>query len=310
MSKIAFLIPYFGKWPEWMELYIDSIERNSSVDFHFITDCDTTISSAKNIIFHSISFEEYVAQAQQKLGVPINISNPYKICDLRPFFGIIHENIIKDYDFFGWTDVDLLFGDIRSFYTDDILANYDVLSSHKIRLAGHCALLRTTKKYREIGFKVYDWKTALLNPNFVGIDEHGMTNALCMTFWDKLSEKVKIPWISSLFKWRRNQKMKPYYFKEQYTTPFTAIPWLDGSLHSKQPDTWKYQNGVITNTRDDKNFMYIHFMNFKSDQWRHDNTPAPWNALDQLVFASCQDIKNGVEISNLGIRPSKIDHSK
>ena len=158
MQKIVFLIPYFGKWPEWMELYIDSIERNPTIDFHFFTDCDTSISSAKNIFFHPTTFEKYTLDAQQILGVPIEIPNPYKICDLRPFFGIIHSDIIKDYDFFGWTDVDLVFGDIRSFYSDEILKTHDVLSSHEIRLAGHCALLRTSKKYREMGYKVYDWK--------------------------------------------------------------------------------------------------------------------------------------------------------
>src|SRR5690554_1582292 len=121
MHKIAFIIPYFGKWPEWMELYIDSIERNPTIDFHFITDCDRSISTADNIYFHETTFEEYVNNAQKILDVPINIPNPYKICDLRPFFGIIHADIIKDYDFFGWTDVDLLFGDIRSFYTDEVL---------------------------------------------------------------------------------------------------------------------------------------------------------------------------------------------
>lgn len=280
MHKIAFLIPYFGQWPEWMDLYLDSIERNRSVDFHFITDCDTSVSNAKNIIFHSTTFEKYVAGAEKILDVSINIPNPYKICDLRPFFGVIHAEIIKDYDFFGWTDVDVLFGDIRSFYTDEILSNFDVLSSHDIRLAGHCALLRNTSEFCEMGYKVYDWKNALLNPEFVGIDEHGMTNALCMTFWDKLSEKLKIPWISSLFKWRRKQKMRRYYFKEQYSTPFIAIPWLDGSVYNDQPSEWKYDKGVITNSRDgDRKFMYLHFMNFKSSQWRKDNSQAPWEEL-------------------------------
>lgn len=280
MKSIAFLVPYFGKWPEWMPLFLDSIERNSTVDFHFITDCDTSVTSASNIFFHPSSFQDYVDDAQKILNVPINIATPYKLCDLRPFFGVIHADIIEGYDFFGWTDVDLVFGDIRSFYTDEILKKYEVLSSHKIRLAGHCALLRSSKKYREMGFNVYDWKNALLNPEFVGIDEHGMTNALCMTFWDKLSEKLKMPWIASLFSWRKKQKMSAYYFTEQYSTPFIAIPWLDGSVNSAQPDEWRYREGEISNSRDGtRKFMYLHFMNFKSSQWRADNTKAPWEEM-------------------------------
>jgi hypothetical protein len=253
---------------------------NATVDFHFITDCDTSISSAPNVFFHPSTFPNYVENAKKVLNVPMNIPTPYKLCDLRPFFGIIHTEIVEKYDFFGWTDVDLVFGDIRSFYTDELFAKYDVLSSHEIRLAGHCALLRSSKKYREMGFKVYNWQNALMNPHFVGIDEHGMTNALCMTFWDKLSEKLKMPWIASLFRWRRNKKMKAFYFTEQYSTPFITIPWIDGSVNSEQPNEWFYREGEITNTRDGaRKFMYLHFMNFKSSQWRADNTKAPWEDL-------------------------------
>jgi hypothetical protein len=301
MQKIAFLIPYFGKWPDWMELYIDSIERNPTIDFHFITDCDTSISNAPNVIFHKTTFEAYVNTAQQILQTPINIPNPYKICDLRPFFGIIHADIIQGYDFFGWTDVDLLFGDIRSFYTDAILTNHDVLSAHAIRLSGHCALLRNTEKYRTLGYKVYNWKEAINNPNFVGIDEHGMTNALRMTFWDRLSEKLKMPWIASLFSWRRKQKMKRYYFKEQYSTPFTTIPWLDGSINSMQPDEWYYENGVVTNSVDNRKFMYIHFMNFKSSQYRHDGTKAPWEGMERIFRRDVEKSLDRIVINSHGI---------
>lgn len=301
MKTLAFLIPYFGKWPEWMPLFIDSLERNKTIDFHFFTDCDVSITQAKNIVFHSTTFEEYVAKAQEVLNVPINIPNPYKICDLRPFFGVIHADTIKGYDFFGWTDVDLLFGDIRSFYTDEILSNYDVLSSHAIRLAGHCALLRNTEKFRTLGYQVYNWEEAVNNPNFVGLDEHGMTNALCMTFWDKLSEKLKMPWIATLFKWRNKQKSKKYYMVEQYSTPFTVIPWLDGSVNSAQPNEWFYDKGKITNNRDkDRDFMYIHFMNFKSSQWRADGTKAPWEGLS--IIYDVKNINNKVVINKKGIK--------
>lgn len=299
MHKIAFLIAYFGKWPEWMPLFIDSIERNSTVDFHFITDCDTTISSAENVIFHKSSFEEYVSQAQEKLGVSINIPDPYKICDLRPFFGIIHADIINGYDFFGWTDIDLLFGDIRSFYSHELLAKYDVLSSHEIRLAGHCALLRTTKKFREMGYKVYDWKKALLNPKFVGIDEHGMTNALCMTIFDRIAEKFKFSTNNFLLRMFRKSKTRKYYFTEQYSTPFIAIPWIDGSVYNDQPSDWSYDEGVIRNTRDqNRKFMYLHFMNFKSSLWRKDQSKAPWEDLSSYCSG---EFSTKVSISTKGI---------
>lgn len=278
MQSIIFIVPYFGKWPEWMDLYIDSIRRNPTIDFLFITDCDTTVlTDIPNVSFRQITFEEYISRYKKVLGEDIQITDPYKICDLRPFFGIIHEQDIHKYDFFGWTDTDLFFGNIRSFYTNDILQRYQVLSTHAIRLSGHCALLKNTPKYRTIGYQIYQWEEALKNPDFIGIDEHGMTNALCMTFLDKVAEKLKCSINNRLLNGLRKWKARKYYFVEQYTTPFTSIPWIDGSLNSMQPDEWTYDKGIITNKRDkDRRFMYIHLMNFKSGKWRHDGTKAPW----------------------------------
>jgi hypothetical protein len=299
MHKIALLIPYFGKWPEWIELYFNSIERNSTIDFHFFTNCDSSISSSKNVFFHQMTFEEYKENAQNYLNVAINIPNPYKICDLRPFFGIIHQETIKNYDFFGWTDVDVLFGDIRSFYSDNILNQYEVLSTHKTRLSGHLALLRNNEKHRTIGYKIYNWKQTLQNPNFVGIDEHGITNALQMTLFDKIAEKFKFSKDNLILNLIRKTKTTKHYFVEQYTTPFTPIPWLDGSVNSAQPEEWYYEKGVITNKRDKgRKFIYIHFMNFKSSTWRADGTQAPW----QSVFKyEVNDMNKKIKIDLKGI---------
>lgn len=300
MSSIIFLIPYFGKWPEWMQLYVDSIRRNPTIDFLFITDCETVIlEGIPNISFRKTSFESYIQRYKNILGNDIRISNPYKICDLRPFFGVVHQKDIEKYDFFGWTDTDIFFGDIRSFYTDEILKKYDAISSHAIRLAGHCALLKNTIHYRTVGYRIYQWKEALINPEFVGIDEHGMTNALCMTFWDKVAEKFGFSksnfFLNSLRKW----KMRKYYFVEQYTTPFTSIPWLDGSMHGEQPDEWYYDNGAVTNNRDgERKFLYLHLMNFKSDKWRLDGTKAPWSGMEKYCHGK---ISGRAVINNNGI---------
>lgn len=39
MKKAAIIIPYFGKFPEWFNLYLYSCKKNPEVDFIFYTDC-------------------------------------------------------------------------------------------------------------------------------------------------------------------------------------------------------------------------------------------------------------------------------
>jgi len=47
----------------------------------------------------------------------------------------------------------------------------------------------------------------------------------------------------------------------------------------------------------------LHFMDFKSRRWRHDGTPAPWEALDRVCRATVDDMKNGIVIDASEIWP-------
>jgi hypothetical protein len=287
MHTITFLIPYFGQFPEWAPLYFETVHRNESIDFIFYTDCDTTpYEHLSNVVFHKMTFEEYVKNACEKAKIDFQPANPYKLCDLRPLYPIIHFEDIKNSDFYGWTDMDILYGDIRSFYTDEILSKYDVLSTHAVRVSGHMALFRNTKKYRNLYQKIYDWRNKLGHPQFVGIDEHGVTNALTMTFWDKLNEKMGWKIDNFCTQWLKKRKKRKLYLKEQYTTPFFSKPWLDGSMGQNQPSTWYYKDGVITNDRDgNRNFIYLHLMNFKSSTFKDFITPKYFsNCLDKLIL--------------------------
>ncbi len=305
-NTIVLIIPYFGKFPEWAPLYFETIRRNPSIDFFFYTDCDfKPYRYISNCKFHKIEFEDYLQNARVIAGIEFNPANAYKLCDLRPLFPIIHYEDIKDYDFYGWTDMDILFGDIRSFYTAELLHHYDVLSTHSVRVSGHFALFRNNEKYRNTYKKIYRWREYLALPDFVGIDEHGITNALTMTFFDKLNEKMNWSIDNFFTRWQKKRKTKRLYIVEQYTTPFIVEPWLDGSVDSQQPSEWYYNDGMITNSRDgSRNFIYLHFMNFKSSTYRHDGIKAPWEGKSSICSATVEDMLEGITINDQGIHKS------
>lgn len=304
--SIVIFIPYFGEWPEWIDLFFDAAKRNHSIDFIIYTDCQDLILDASNIFFHTITFQDYISEINKKLSFEFDPPNAYKLCDLRPLFGDMHKEQFKNYDFFGWCDLDLFFGDIRSFYSDELLNKYDVFSTHADRVSGHFALFRNNKRNRKMYRRIYRWKEALQNPEFVGIDEHGITNALTMTFLDKVNEKYNSRLLIRLNSFLSKRRKRKLYFVEQYTTPFLPIPWTDGTLNSQQPSKWKYFNGEVTNSRDiGVSFIYVHFMNFKSQRWRHDGTPAPWESLKKICTATIKDIGSGIIISPEGILPFK-----
>jgi hypothetical protein len=303
--SILLFIPHFGSFPEWIELFFETARRNTAIDFLVFTDCEAEAFSAPNIKIRRTSFEDYVQRARSWLGLPFDPPDPYKLCDLRPMFGALHEEEFSGYDFYGWCDTDLLFGDIRSFYTNEVLARYDVLSTHADRISGHFALFRNTQQNRSRYRRIYRWQQHLLESEFVGLDEHGITNAYVMTVFDKANEKfgwaIDNP-ATRLWAARRRHRM---HLVERHTTPFVPTPWFDGSLNSAQPDEWCYRDGRVTNRRDgDREFIYLHLMNFKSSRWRHDGTRAPWEGMNSICRATPRDMKTGIVIDSLGIAPA------
>lgn len=303
MYSIIVFIPYFGKWPVWIDLFFDSVRRNKTIDFLIYTDCDINeFENLPNVSFRNISFEDYLKEINNKLSISFNPPNAYKICDLRPMFGFIHKEEFRDYDFYGWCDLDLVFGNIREFYTHEILSTYNVLSTHDDRISGHFVLFRNIEKNRKMFEKIYRWKEALLNLEFVGIDEWGLTRAYTDTIIDKINDKFKLNIKNKFTDYLKYRKTKGLYFKEQYTTPFIPKPWLDGTMNSAQPNEWYYNQGEITNSRDKgRKFIYLHFMNFKSSQWRHDGTKAPWEQNENYYQLQKDDLDKLIVISEKGI---------
>jgi hypothetical protein len=304
--SIIVFIPYFGKWPEWIDLFFHSVKRNETIDFLIYTDCETKKFDFPNVRFRKIDLPTYIAEVNDKLNIGFNPPNAYKVCDLRPLFGHIHEKEFAGYDFYGWCDVDLIFGNIRKFYSDEVLKKYDVLSTHSDRISGHFALFRNNRKNRHVYQSIYKWREALDEPRFKGIDENGISRAYTETIFDKINDKFKLKISNNLTRWLKKQRLRKLYFKEQYTTPFIPKPWLDGSLNSDQPVTWFYEHGNLYNTRDgERSFIYLHFMNFKSSQWRHDGTKAPWEGMEKIYFLDDDNLNDYITISEKGIYPTQ-----
>jgi hypothetical protein len=296
--SVCIVYPYFGFWPEWFNLFFDTLKQNTSIDFIFYTDCDFSNYSADNVKFNKTTFNQYIQKVSNSLNIDLNYTKVYKLCDLKPFYGLIHFEDFKNYDFYGFGDIDLLLGDVRSFITNKILSRYDVISTHQDIVSGHLCLMKNTRINREIGMQIGGWREKIMIDEHIGIDE------TLLDVIQKWKTRNDIGIITKIYRQLFGPKV---YLKEQYTTPFTPIPWTDGSMNSNQPNTWYYINGEITNNRDKgKSFIYLHFMNFKSSKYRHDGTPAPWENKEKICFAKQEDMKTGIVINSDGIMPLKV----
>lgn len=293
-NSLVKIIPWFGNWPEWFELFLESCRHNPDIQWLFFTDAAPPANSPDNVCFRVMSFEKYKALVSERLEINFNPTNPYKLCDIKPALGYIHYDEIRDYDFYAFGDVDVIYGQIRNFITDAKLKRFDVISTHEKRISGHFCILRNVPYIRKSFMKVKGWKQHLENPQHLSFDESHFTKVF-------LPHRKHPKWLRKI--WSISSKyQRCALFKEQFSTILSPIKWRDGTL--THPKTWLWKRGQLTNTKDQAEYMYLHFMNFKSRTWlpksiRH--LPAAWEKLDKLKTVSTAEAKNrGFSISPSG----------
>lgn len=86
-ASILKIIPYFGKWPEWIDFYLESCRHNPDINWLFYTDCARPATAPANVQFIEISFEDYKQLISTRLRIDFNPTHPYKLCDLKPAMG-------------------------------------------------------------------------------------------------------------------------------------------------------------------------------------------------------------------------------
>lgn len=148
MKKILFIIPYFGKFPNYFQLFLNSCKYNSEYNWVIITDNKEEYNYPKNIKIINKSFEEVKEEIQNKFDFKISLKTSYKFCDYRPAYGYIFDYLIEDYQYWGYCDIDLIFGDIGSFLTENLMNRYD-----KIFINGHMSIYKNTKENNRMFMK-------------------------------------------------------------------------------------------------------------------------------------------------------------
>lgn len=171
MKSIAFLCIWFGKAPVFLPAWLASCGKNPSIDFYLFTDIKEELPCPPNVKKIEISFRDFCNRFTEIYGVTDGIEKPYKLCDVRPAFGEVLGEYIKGYDYWGYCDEDLIWGDIRHFITDEILEKND-----RILTRGHCSIYRNTPEvnsyYRTLprhGHMVYE--EMLFDPDVCAFDE-------------------------------------------------------------------------------------------------------------------------------------------
>jgi hypothetical protein len=179
-SRIALIVCYFGKLPDYFCITERTMGANPSIDWLIFGD-QLPVSNYPNVHFIPLSLEEYLLKVQETTGVYLRNPSPYLLCHLRPIYGNMFREYLNSFQFWGYTDLDLLYGDIRKFLPQEILRDHDQLLAR-----GHLVVYRNTPSVNEAyklispnAVRFSDLMADFTNPKFHQFDEwRGMQRIL------------------------------------------------------------------------------------------------------------------------------------
>lgn len=264
MKKCIFIIPYFGKIPDYYDLWKKSVAKNSNFTFLIYSDLAFDTDGASNIVVKKITFEQLRKKIQMHFEFKISLKEPYKLCDYKPAYGMIFEEDIRDFDFWGFCDMDLIFGDIGKFITSDILQEYDKILNH-----GHFTLFRNNHTMNRLFLEKYDrvmdYRYAFTTDYCCHFDERG-TVAFASEFSNTIQSYVA--WVF-------------------YDVPTNSYPLI----HQGEEAVCIWENGHLTvfreKEKDGQEILYVHLQKRKMKR----GTPIVGNlfAIRRNEFIAVQD---------------------
>jgi len=112
VNNAALVIAQFGNgWP-YLDLWLSTVARQK-MDVLFFTDYD--FDAPPNVKIHKCSMDDIFDRAEKTYGLKFQNRYPYKLCDLKSFYGKIFEDELKDYEYWGYGDSDVVYGNLPTF---------------------------------------------------------------------------------------------------------------------------------------------------------------------------------------------------
>lgn len=182
MNRIILIIPYFGKFNNYFELWLESAKENLNIDFLIITDNQRPGELTDNIIWIEEKFHWIVDKVDETVQeFKPTLKDAYKLCDYKPLYGKLFKKYIKGYEFWGYCDIDLIFGNFDTFINDDMLKRYD-----KFYNRGHLTIYKNNEFFENL----YRYEDVRMPVTY---KEAWTTNYCChfdeMPIWDAIIEE-------------------------------------------------------------------------------------------------------------------------
>jgi hypothetical protein len=171
--KVVVIIAYYGNWPKnYLNLFLKGLENNTMVNYLFVTDNELPKTFGNQIKKIHLSFDELKNLINHKFDFSINLNHVRKLCDLKPLYGFLFEDYIREYEFWAYGDIDILLGDLNT-NLPSLLNKYDVITFHPYWISGPFTIFKNNDFCNKLFLKSKHIKEILSNEKYLGFDECG-----------------------------------------------------------------------------------------------------------------------------------------
>lgn len=241
---------FFGQRPAGLSFVLDAFAQNTTVNFLLFSDCISPNDTPDNITVIPSTLTDIRKLAAAKLGLPVHITHPYKLCDFYAAYGKIFEDYLVPFSFWGTVDLDVLLGHIPTFITSGLLNNHDVISGHEDYVAGHFTLYRNTPAITTLYSQSHDVERVFLAEKHMGFEECGQR-------WMEFRKRKKLAYSKSKID-SITHVLRRLAKKNQARVSFNPFVRERTLLHNTH---WllAWQNGHLYDVVDDQEILYFHF---------------------------------------------------
>ena len=165
--RIAIVAIHFGPVPIWLPAFMQSCGENPDVRWLIYTDIEVGGPVPGNVEIKRTQLHEFNARCSETLGVKIDVQPTFlkKLSDLKPAYGLVFADDLRPFDFWAYSELDIIWGDIRYFMTDGLLAEHDIVSACHYKMCGHFTLFRNTESVNRAFEVIPDAVRCMAEPN-------------------------------------------------------------------------------------------------------------------------------------------------
>lgn len=184
MKKLLVNILFGNSWDIPMDRYIANCNTLAPYGWDWLFITDNQVESKGNFKVVPMQLSEFVNRIQGKFGIRPNYHFDnfgkinFHLAGYQPALGYMFPELVAGYDFWGITNLDVVFGRLDKFITDEFLQDCDVYGDDPNAISGVFSLFRNYDFINRLFKEVPDWQKILSDKGWYGFDEREFSEAV------------------------------------------------------------------------------------------------------------------------------------